>query len=48
MAADDNDTPRSGRPVTREPTTIIGSLFLLTAYRLILGGSGNHHRGVLQ
>ena len=29
-------------------TAIVGSLILLAAYRLILRGSGRHHRGVLR
>ena len=29
-------------------TAIIGSLILLAAYRLIVRGSDNHHRGVLR
>jgi uncharacterized membrane protein YeaQ/YmgE (transglycosylase-associated protein family) len=29
-------------------TAIVGSLILLAAYRLIVRGSGNHHRGVLR
>ena len=29
-------------------TAIVGSLILLTAYRLIMRGSGHHQRGVLR
>ena len=29
-------------------TAIVGSLILLVAYRLIVRGSGHHHRGVLR
>jgi uncharacterized membrane protein YeaQ/YmgE (transglycosylase-associated protein family) len=29
-------------------TAIVGSLILLTAWRILVRGSGNHHRGVLR
>jgi uncharacterized membrane protein YeaQ/YmgE (transglycosylase-associated protein family) len=29
-------------------TAIVGSLILLTAWRILVRGNGNHHRGVLR